>query len=498
MKKIALYGLASVLALSFAACDNYEEPNPMPQTNPQESILKTEDVKIETLITEGVVYDLMELNGSATDIAIAKISTTKLPDAYEFATDIYIASINNPDRLIPVEASYVVKSEEEEGVYTVYVTPDNLQSAFYSGISKGPNEKYLWVNMKLKTVLGNQVAYVGGTSAQYYNVGEMFVKPFPSELVIEDAYYILGTCNDWSVANAIKFNHSDKSPYDDPVFTIKVDITPDQAAGGWWWKIVPQSTYANGDWINGNGAQYGVQENGSEEASGSLVGMTVNAAGDVTFEPGAGCFKQAGQWLITINLEDGTYEFSSAVDYLYTPGDANGWSQTASQLLYTENYSDYMGYAVLSPNGFKFSSAPDWDHVNYGDGGAEGVLSTDGGAGNLSVPAFGLYWCNVNTASLNYKVEAITTYGIIGDATPGGWDASTALTTTDQLIWTGTVHLGVGEYKFRANDSWDYNLGGDPQNLTPGGNNIVCKEEGDYNVTLNLGTLPYSCTVVKK
>lgn len=496
MKKIALYGLATAFALSFAACDNYEEPNPQPQTNPQESILKTDAVTVETLLAEQV-YDLVQLNDEQSVINIATIRTTELPDTYEFQADVYIAPSEDFNRSTLVNAT-VVKSEEEEGVYTLYVTPDDLQSAYYNGISKGPKDKAIYVRMLLKTAIGSQIAYVGGPQ-NYYGVWKMTVKPFPSELVIEDAYYLLGTCDDWSVTNAIKLNHSDANPYDDPVFSVKVDITPDQAAAGWWWKIIPESTHATGDWVTATGAQYGPKENGSEEAEGSLVGMVTNEAGAVTVEPGAGCFKQAGQWLITINMEEGTYSFSSAVDYLYTPGDANGWNQTASQLLFTSDYSVYEGYALLSPNGFKFSSAPDWDHTNYGDGGEEGVLSTDGGAGNLSVPAYGLYWCKVDIAALTYALTNIETIGVIGDATPGGWDNSTALTSTDMLVWTGTVHLKGGEFKFRANNNWDVNLGGKSmQDLTPGGDNLPSPGEGDYEITLNLGQLPYSCTLVKK
>ena len=92
----------------------------------------------------------------------------------------------------------------------------------------------------------------------------------------------------------------------------------------------------------------------------------------------------------------------------------------------------------------------------------------------------------------------INTIGVIGDATPNGWDASTPLTTTDNLIWTGTIAFKGGEFKFRANDGWDINLGGAISDLTQGGDNIASPGEGNYEVTLDLITLPYSCTLVKK
>ena len=109
-----------------------------------------------------------------------------------------------------------------------------------------------------------------------------------------------------------------------------------------------------------------------------------------------------------------------------------------------------------------------------------------------------MYYCKVNTASLKYSATLVSTIGVIGDATPAGWDASTPLTTTDNLIWTGTIEFKGGEFKFRANDGWDINLGGDLQNLTQDGGNIASPGEGKYDVTLDLSKLPYSCSLVKK
>ena len=476
-----------MFAFSFAACDNYEEPNPTPQTNPQESILKTSDVTVSNQLA-AETYDLAALNNNNERILVAQVATTELPDAFEFLADAQISN-NGFATSTPVEATV---EAGEEGFYNVYVSPDDLQGSYVGGISKGPKAKDIEIRFLLETKVADQVAVVGGPT-NFYGPYTLNVLPFPSDLVIENAYYLLGTVNGWSVAKAIKFTHSDADPYDDPVFSIKVDISNDDAANGWWWKIVPQSTYETGDWVSAKDAAFGVETNGDEAASGMLMGRT--EAEDC----GAGCFKQAGQWLLTINMEELTYAFTSAVDFLYTPGQANGWSQINSQLLGTKDYVNYAGFAMLDPGGFKFSDAPDWDHTNYGDGGEEGKLSKDGGAGNLTVPAAGLYFCKVDISGLTYSTYQITTIGIIGGATPKGWDASTPLTTTDNLVWTGTVTLKGGEFKFRANDDWIVSLGGDLQNLDwDNAPNIASPGEGTYDITLNLSTLPYSATLVKK
>ena len=396
MKKIALYSLAAMFALSFAACDGYEEPNPQPQTNPQEAILDASTVEVTSNVTD-TPYVLEALNNDGQNIVLATVDAPSLAEGYKIAPVVEITN-NDFARVAEVPA----KAELVDGKYQVYVTPDDLQGVYFNNISKGPKAKEIKARILLKAETGEgknvQTAYIGGTT-NYYGPYTLTVQPFPSSFVIEQNYYLLGTINDWSVATAVKFTHSGNDPYDDPVFTLKVDVPASAETDGWWWKIVPESTYVTGDWVGAANGAFGVEENGDEALEGLLVGRTDDE---------------------------------------------------------------------------------------------------DCGAGNLSVAQAGLYWCNVNTANLSYSVTLINTIGVIGDATPNGWDASTPLTTTDNLIWTGTIAFKGGEFKFRANDGWDINLGGAISDLTQGGDNIASPGEGNYEVTLDLSTLPYSCTLVKK
>jgi hypothetical protein len=53
--------------------------------------------------------------------------------------------------------------------------------------------------------------------------------------------------------------------------------------------------------------------------------------------------------------------------------------------------------------------------------------------------------------------------------------------------------------KFRANNAWDINLGGNASNLTYGGDNMSIAESGTYLITLNLSDpKAYKCTIVKQ
>lgn len=385
MKKLSIF-LMSAIALAFTSCDDYTFESPAPQSNPQEEMLLIESVNSAVSPGGDMKSGALDLNTfkdkEINVINIGKIE--KLPEGQNFDVVMQIALTEDFAKAENLNVKL------NDGVGSVLA---NDWAAAHLKFSKSPKAKTTYYRFIVSMIKGAQKVRIGDAST-FFCAGKTDVTPYPSNLVIEEAYYLLGTINEWSVAKAVKFDHTG-DVYDNPTFTIKVDISPEQAKNGWWWKIVPQSTFATGNWVDAANSAYGVVENGSEEMSGMLF-----ARPSATEDCGAGCIKQAGQWLITINLEEGTYAFTSAVDRLYTPGDANGWNQGASQVLRTSDYANYSGYAILSPNGFKFSSAPDWDHTNYGLTAEEGKLSVDPQAGNLVVPTKGLYYCNVNTAAL--------------------------------------------------------------------------------------------------
>lgn len=490
MKKIAILS-ALAICLGLTSCDDNDIIG-IPE-NAQQPVFEAKNLTMApTAEVTGKTVDLTVYNDANKVIPVVDVTATDFPTDYNLDFVMQISKDPSFGRFAEVE------TEMQGNVLTV--APDDLQSAYYSAISKGPKAKDVYVRYAAFAVdpkndnnqirIGNPDFYFAPGKDGYQTIN---ILPFPSTLVIEDAYYLLGTINDWSVANAVKFTHSDENVYDDPVFTLKVDITPDQAASGWWWKIVPQSTYETGNWVDADNAAFGVAVNGDESAEGALVGRTA------TEDCGAGCYKVAGPMLFKINMEEGSYEISLAIEQLYTPGDANSWSQAKSDRLFTTDYTNYAGYAHVKDN-FKFTSALNWDGVNYGFAG-DGKLSNDGGAGNLVAPAEGLCFLQANIASLTYSISApVTTYGLIGAATPNGWDASTALTpSANEMVWEGDVAMKGGEYKFRANDAWDINLGGSIDNLTQDAGNLMFSEpDGTYHVVLDLSTYPAKATFTKK
>src|SRR5690606_23603243 len=83
-------------------------------------------------------------------------------------------------------------------------------------------------------------------------------------------------------------------------------------------------------------------------------------------------------------------------------------------------------------------------------------------------------------------------WGLIGSATPGGWDTDTDMVFDPATgLWSVTLDLiGGMEIKFRANDAWDWNNGDDESDgsLEVGAANILIADGGNYTVILDLTT----------
>lgn len=175
---------------------------------------------------------------------------------------------------------------------------------------------------------------------------------------------------------------------------------------------------------------------------------------------------------------------------LRVPGDYQGWDPANSKtVLYSENIDDkFKGFIHIlgGSREFKFTTGPNWD-VNFGDNGAN--FSLESGGDNIKVAADGTYEINVDMGAKTYTIAPVKRWGIVGSATAGGWDTDTPMDVFDKTTNSLkiTTNLTAGEFKFRANNSWDFNFGGSNGNLTGGGANIAIPSAGSYTITLFLG-----------
>ncbi len=181
--------------------------------------------------------------------------------------------------------------------------------------------------------------------------------------------------------------------------------------------------------------------------------------------------------------------------FLYVPGGyqaASGygsdWAPATAPMLTLKAGQDkpiYEGYVyMMGASKFKIVNQPNWDGKNYGVGSVKGTLDLTGA--DIELDGKGLYFVTVNLEKLEYSF-VLQTWGIIGSATPGGWNADTDM-TWDASIKSLSIKLDliVGEYKFRADDAWGVNYGGALGALTKDGANLPVATAGNYTVTFDV------------
>lgn len=210
-----------------------------------------------------------------------------------------------------------------------------------------------------------------------------------------------------------------------------------------------------------------------------------DGGGGTLSESGGNMTSSAGYYLVKADASAMTFSTLATVWGVIGDGTPGGWT-TDTDLEYSPELQQWIGVVDLTAGGFfKFRSNNDWgDNPNYGApaGSSDLVLGGD----NIEVITSGEYAFTLDLSTpLAYTFRA-DRWGLIGDATPGSWDSDTDMTwDAGNGVFTLTVDLTAGEFKFRANDAWDYDLGGDINALSPGGSNIAISTAGNYTITLD-------------
>lgn len=168
-------------------------------------------------------------------------------------------------------------------------------------------------------------------------------------------------------------------------------------------------------------------------------------------------------------------------EYIYGIGNGTDWSRVCP--LWSPNIDGAYDGFIYIEGAFKFRSHEDsWDAPDWGGGASAGTLKE---GGDITDPVeTGYYAVHVDLSTMRYELGTkIETIGIIGDG--GNWDTDKPLTYNKTTgAWeVESVVLDGGEIKFRANNGWDINWGGDVNALTQGGANIAI-EAGTYKIQL--------------
>jgi hypothetical protein len=190
----------------------------------------------------------------------------------------------------------------------------------------------------------------------------------------------------------------------------------------------------------------------------------------------------AGYYLIKANLGPMTYSLTKTAWGVIGDASPNGWTDETA-LTYNATLGVWTGGMHMTAGSFKFRANHDWGY-NYGSTAANSTL--DAGGSNVTLTLAADYAFTLDLSHPNAYTYSANAWGIIGDATPDGWNTDQNMTwDATNKVFTVTVNMVVGAFKFRANDAWDVNYGGDINALTSGGANINITLAGNYTITLD-------------
>ena len=463
MKKTLLYSLAAMASLALASCAGDYDDWANPQANEQEA--------------SAAKYGVTFANGSEAEGSMADEDGI-----------INLVTVNSTDANV---SGFTLKDLKVNGVAVNGTMIGNSVQVSASELEKlvcEQNKSRASVARDLKVETQVSINLASGDAVSITNKGETTGKftPTATPQLDEKGYYMLGQVNgnEWDAKSPVWM-----TKISDGVYQLKVTTTADKN----WFKFYAGSNFVSEDWDSINKGALGCKENGSEDTFGYIL-----YDGDSWGELQTPVIPGAGTWIVTLDMNNLTYTVGKPV--LYMAGEANGWA--TNDYLAGEDGVHFTGYMYLNQNGFKFCTQPEWKGTNYGAN-----FDTAGNADNITMtePA-GYYKVEVDLESKSYVLTPITTIGIIGSASPNGWDSDVDMTyvpynaeTKELGYWEAKdITLASGEIKFRANDDWAINWGGDVNALTQGGDNISV-DAGTYDIKLYAWANGFAkCVMTKK
>ena len=463
MKKTLLYSLAAMASLALASCAGDYDDWANPQANEQEA--------------SAAKYGVTFANGSEAEGSMADEDGI-----------INLVTVNSTDANV---SGFTLKDLKVNGVAVNGTMIGNSVQVSASELEKlvcEQNKSRASVARDLKVETQVSINLASGDAVGITNKGETTGKftPTATPQLDKKGYYMLGQVNgnEWDAKSPVWMNK-----ISDGVYQLKVTTTADKN----WFKFYAGSKFVSNDWTSIDAGALGCKENGSEDAFGYIL-----YNGDSWGKLQTPVIPGAGTWIVTLDMNNLTYTVGKPV--LYMAGDANGWA--TNDYLAGEDGVHFTGFMYLNQNGFKFCTQPEWKGTNYGAN-----FDTAKDAANITMTEEASYYkVDVDLESKSYVLTPITTIGIIGSASPNGWDSDVDMTyvpynaeTKELGYWEAkNITLASGEIKFRANDDWAINWGGDVNALIQGGDNISV-DAGTYDIKLYAWANGYAkCELIKK
>ena len=465
MKKTLLYSLAAMASLALASCAGDYDDWANPQANEKEA--------------SAAKYGVTFANGSEAEGSMADEDGI-----------INLVTVNSTDANV---SGFTLKDLKVNGVAVNGTMIGNSVQVSASELEKlvcEQNKSRASVARDLKVETQVSINLASGDAVSITNKGETTGKftPTATPQLDKKGYYMLGQVNgnEWDAKSPVWMNK-----ISDGVYQLKVTTTADKN----WFKFYAGSNFVSNDWDSINKGALGCKENGSEDTFGYIL-----YDGDSWGKLQTPVIAGAGTWIVTLDMNNLTYTVGKPV--LYMAGDANGWA--TNDYLAGEDGVHFTGFMYLNQNGFKFCTQPEWKGTNYGAN-----FDTAPDAANITMTeAAGYYKVDVDLDSKSYVLTPITTIGIIGSASPNGWDSDVDMTYVPYNKDTKEVNgywevknitLSAGEIKFRANDDWAISWGGELDNLTTKNGGNITVEAGTYDIKLYAWAEGFAkCVMTKK
>lgn len=493
MKKIFLYSLAVLASIILASCNGNYDDWAQPQHNPEE-----EAITIPGFTATPVVQSIDCSNVTTDSVSIFTLSEAALPEG--FTLD------NARLEIIPQGEDNAIKKTVNASIEGKAAVAD-LSEVIVSFYGRRPIAHSFVTHVYLNAMKNGDAVLI--------DAGEFNLAMTPKAPFIDSGYYMVGQMTDWNLDTNLKFIHSEKDVYEDPVFTLVFTTKEDNQ----YWKIIPQGNVDTGNiWEVENNPKgvVGVENDGDDAMSGTL--LTTTSKGE---KAQAGKIAKAGTYKMTINMMDYTYSIEQLASEYYLVGKLQEWSDKAEGktcLMYAES-AVVQSYTTQwnSDANLKIWKGSDfgtWDNAFGtevdGDQSVKGPLT---GSNAIKCPEPGsFYTFTADFSTMTYKWTKLknqnpTAYEHVGLIGVGNdWENDVDMTEVTPHNWFIETTIPEGNFKIRANHKWDdsanwgYAEGQEFSStgklITSGGSQGIKVASGKYRIFFNDITLEYAIIAV--
>lgn len=507
MKKISLYFSLLVAGLLMTACNEEFDDWSKPQSFNEDGA-----IEIPGYTASAATSATIDLNSAEDIIKVINMNGEALPDGYKLAT-LRMNVVPLDEENAKTTDVIKINAVDAEGNFSM----QDLQDAIVTFYGPRP------VSRKISAHVYVDADKDGQSSLIDAGVIELDITPKAPYIATE--YFLIGGPNDWQQSAAerpIKFTHSGKDVYEDPVFTV---VFPASEGDTWFAFGDKEACEAiPGDWTKLFGTM-----GDSKDTKGSFD-YRYNLGGDHSF-----CVPAGVKFIkLTVDMLDRTYKIEAvniSTEY-YLIGGPNDWEKSAAErpIKFThsdKNVVDDPVFTCVFPAAdfgtwFAFGDLEaceaivndkDWSKLYAYKGdecGLSGQFDTraaiaDGDRAFSVTQTCKLIRFEVNMMTMEYTItplnfnEYIYTIGMIGQTS---WNKVFPMRSPNfDGKYLGYYYV-AGEFKFKPNaDNWEGDWGqkkgaskgtlvqDDEENCSADGN-------GFYQFNVDLGAMTYSLSPV--